>query len=110
MFTNIPKPTEDIGQVWKEPLLGIIRIMNARQVLLGTIQKRKLEFRFNLTLGENRTFIKGICAQDKPSDPIPFSKDPNSDFYKQAMEVYEISRDLNFEKHLIAEYWKDDGG
>ena len=60
------------------------------------------------TWGKNRTFIKGIYAQTKPSDPIPFSKDPNSDFYKQAMEVYEISRDLNFEKHLIAEYWKDD--
>lgn len=60
------------------------------------------------TWGKNTTFVKGIYAQTKPADPIPFSKDPNSDFYKQAIEVYEISRDSNFEKQLIAEYWKDD--
>ncbi len=60
------------------------------------------------TWGKNRTFVKGIYAQTKPADPIPFSKDPNSVFYKQAMEVYEISRELTFEQRLIAEYWKDD--
>jgi hypothetical protein len=70
--------------------------------------KTRARFSIQPTWGKNRTFIKGIYAQTKPADPIPFSKDPNSDFYKQAMEVYEISRDLNFEKHLIAEYWKDD--
>lgn len=70
--------------------------------------KTKAGISIQPTWGKNRTFIKGIYAQTKPADPIPFSKDPNSDYYKQAMEVYEISRDLNFEKHLIAEYWKDD--
>ena len=70
--------------------------------------KTRARFSIQPTWGKNRTFIKGIYAQTKPADPIPFSKEPNSDFYKQAMEVYEISRDLNFEKHLIAEYWKDD--
>ena len=60
------------------------------------------------TWGKNRTFIKGIYAQTKPADPIAFSKDPNSDFYKQAMELYEISRELTFEQRLIAEYWRDD--
>jgi hypothetical protein len=60
------------------------------------------------TWGKNRTFIKGIYAQTKPADPIPFSKNPDSDFYKQAMEVYEISRELTFEQRLIAEYWRDD--
>jgi PAP2 superfamily len=60
------------------------------------------------TWGKNRTFIKGIYAQTKPADPIAFSKDPNSDFYKQAMELYEITRELTFEQRLIAEYWRDD--
>ena len=70
--------------------------------------KTKARISIQPTWGKNRTFIKGIYAQTKPAEPILFSKDPNSNFYKQAMEVYEISRDLNFEKHLIAEYWKDD--
>lgn len=70
--------------------------------------KTRSRFSIQPTWGKNRTFIKDIYAQTKPSDPIPFSKDPNSAFYKQAMEVYEISRNLDFEKHLIAEYWKDD--
>ncbi len=60
------------------------------------------------TWGKNRTFIKGIYAQTKPADPIPFSKDLNSDFYKQAMELYEMTRELTFEQRLIAEYWRDD--
>jgi hypothetical protein len=60
------------------------------------------------TWGKNRTFIKGIYAQTKPANPITFSKDPNSDFYKQAMELYEITRELTFEQRLIAEYWRDD--
>jgi hypothetical protein len=60
------------------------------------------------TWGKNRTFNQGIYAQTKPADPISFSKDPNSDFYKQAMELYEMTRELTFEQRLIAEYWRDD--
>jgi hypothetical protein len=60
------------------------------------------------TWGKNRTFIKGIYAQTRPAEPIAFSKDSNSDFYKQAIELYEISRELTFEQRLIAEYWRDD--
>jgi PAP2 superfamily len=70
--------------------------------------KTRARFSIQPTWGKNRTFIKGIYAQTKPADPIPFSKDPNSNFYKQAMEVYELSRELTFEQRLIAEYWKDD--
>jgi PAP2 superfamily len=70
--------------------------------------KTRARFSIQPTWGKNRTFIKGIYAQTKPAEPIPFSKDSKSDFYQQAMEVYEISRDLSFEEHLIAEYWKDD--
>ena len=71
-------------------------------------RKTKAGISVQPTWGKNRTFIKGIYAQTKPADPIPFSKEPDSDFYKQAMEVYEISRELTFEQRLMAEYWKDD--
>lgn len=70
--------------------------------------KTKARISIQPTWGKNRTFIKGIYAQTKPAEPIAFSKEPNSDFYKQAVEVYEISRELTFEQRLIAEYWKDD--
>ena len=70
--------------------------------------KTKAHISIQPTWGKNRTFMKGVYAQTRPADPIPFSKEPNSIFYKQAMEVYEISRTLTFEQHLIAEYWRDD--
>lgn len=60
------------------------------------------------TWGKNRTFIKDVYAQTKPAEPFPFSKEPTSEFYRQAMEVYEISRQLTFEQRLIAEYWRDE--
>jgi hypothetical protein len=60
------------------------------------------------TWGKNRTFVKDIYAQTKPAAPFPFSKKPTSDFYKQALEVYDISRELTFDQRLIAEYWRDE--
>ena len=71
-------------------------------------RKTKAGISIQPTWGKNRTFLPNIAAQTRPADPIPFSIDPNSDFYKQAMESYEISRELTFEQRLIAEYWRDD--
>ena len=71
-------------------------------------RKTKAGISIQPTWGKNRTFLPNIAAQTRPADPIPFSTDPNSDFYKQAMECYEISRELTFEQRLIAEYWRDD--
>jgi hypothetical protein len=71
-------------------------------------RKTKAGISIQPTWGKNRTFLPNIAAQTRPADPIPFSTDPNSDFYKQAMESYEISRELTFEQRLIAEYWRDD--
>jgi hypothetical protein len=71
-------------------------------------RKTKAGISIQPTWGKNRTFLPNIAAQTRPADPIPFSKEPNSDFYKQAMEIYEMSRDLTFEQRLIAEYWRDD--
>ena len=71
-------------------------------------RKTKAGISIQPTWGKNRTFLPNIAAQTRPADPIPFSTEPNSDFYKQAMECYEISRELTFEQRLMAEYWRDD--
>jgi hypothetical protein len=71
-------------------------------------RKTKAGISIQPTWGKNRTFLPNIYAQTRPADPIPYSTEPNSDFYKQAMECYEISRELTFEQRLIAEYWRDD--
>lgn len=71
-------------------------------------RKTKAGISIQPTWGRNRTFLPNIAAQTRPADPIPFSTEPNSNFYKQAMECYEISRELTFEQRLIAEYWRDD--
>ncbi|WP_337040729.1 vanadium-dependent haloperoxidase [Emticicia sp. 17c] len=59
--------------------------------------------------GKNRTFLKenqnGIDIKPK----VEFSIYPNSPFYKMAMEVYNISKDVkpNSEKLQIANFWDD---
>ncbi|HEY1055228.1 MAG TPA: hypothetical protein VGE24_08840, partial [Emticicia sp.] len=59
--------------------------------------------------GKNRTFLKenqnGIDIKPK----VEFSIYPNSPFYKMAMEVYIISREVkpNSEKLQIANFWDD---
>jgi len=57
----------------------------------------------------NRTFIQGSMDMSQPGDHIPFSTDQNSDFYSQAMDVYNQAENLNTdEERTIAEYWADD--
>jgi len=59
--------------------------------------------------GKNRAFIKenqtGIDVKPK----VEFSIYPNSPFYKMAMEVYNITKDVkpNSEKLQIANFWDD---
>lgn len=59
--------------------------------------------------GKNRTFLKenhnGVDIKPK----VEFSIYPNSAFYKMAMEVYNISREVkpNSEKLQIANFWDD---
>jgi hypothetical protein len=61
--------------------------------------------------GNARTFVKanaeGACIAVMP---IPFSTHPSSEFYSQAMEVYEVSRNLTEEQQTIARYWADGAG
>lgn len=58
--------------------------------------------------GKNRPFT----LPDAESCPLPpppaYSEDPASEFYKQAMEVYEVSKSLTDEQKLIARFWSDD--
>lgn len=41
-------------------------------------------------------------------EPSVYSAHHNSDMYKQALEVYSLSRQLTSEDHWLAEYWSDD--
>ena len=52
-----------------------------------------------------RTFVLDSAAQFKVSPPPAFSSDPNSDFYKRAMEVYEIQKNMTPEQKDIAMFW-----
>ena len=52
-----------------------------------------------------RTFVLDSAAQFKVLPPPVFSTDPNSDFYKRAMEVYEIQKNMTPEQKDIAMFW-----
>lgn len=52
-----------------------------------------------------RTFAIDSCAQFKPAGPTPFSTDKNSAFFKEAHEVYTVTRGLTEEQQQIASFW-----
>ena len=52
-----------------------------------------------------RTFVLDSAAQFKVSPPPAFSTDPNSDFYKRALEVYESQIKASEEQMAIANFW-----
>ncbi|MDN4165707.1 vanadium-dependent haloperoxidase [Cytophagales bacterium LB-30] len=58
--------------------------------------------------GENRPFIKGLLELSASPGPPNYSEDPSSEFYSEANEVYEVSKNLTEEQKLIAYYWADD--
>lgn len=55
--------------------------------------------------------IKGMLldssSQFKPAPPPPYSKDKNSVYYKEMMEVYMASKDSSGKSDSIAYYWDD---
>ncbi|CAH0995014.1 hypothetical protein EMA8858_01134 [Emticicia aquatica] len=59
--------------------------------------------------GNNRTFLKTNQAEIDIKPSIEFSIYPNSPFYKMALEVYNISKQVtpNSEKLQIANFWDD---
>jgi PAP2 superfamily len=58
--------------------------------------------------GKNRTF----AMPDGKACPLPappaYSEDMDSEFYKQALEVFETKKNLTPEQRAIARFWSDD--
>lgn len=58
--------------------------------------------------GNNRPFLISNIQKAQPPKHMQFSTDPNSEFYKEAMEVYVTVTNNNSEQIEIAKYWADD--
>ena len=58
--------------------------------------------------GSNRTFAlkDGMACQLPP--PPDYSEDKSSEFYRQALEVYDTVKTLTDEQKAIARFWSDD--
>ncbi len=54
---------------------------------------------------EIRPWVLDSADQFKAIDHIPFSTDKNSAFFKAAMEVYEVGKNLTEEQKKTATYW-----
>lgn len=52
-----------------------------------------------------RTFAIDSASQFKCAPPPLFSTDKNSDFYKLAVEVYEVGKNLTKEQETMARFW-----
>lgn len=58
--------------------------------------------------GKNRTFaMPNGTACGLPAPP-EYSEDKTSEFYKQALEVYDVKQNLTPEQRAIARFWSDD--
>ncbi len=57
--------------------------------------------------GKARSFILTI-KDVSVRPPIPYSEDPGSDMYKEALALYTMSMPLSIENQWIAEFWSDD--
>jgi membrane-associated phospholipid phosphatase len=60
------------------------------------------------TWGKNRPFAMSTGAACSLPPPPEFSEDKNSEFFKQAQEVYDISKSVTPEQKAIARFWSDD--
>ncbi len=58
--------------------------------------------------GQNRSFAMPAGSTCALPPPPPYSEDPTSEFYRNALEVYEISKALTPEQKTIARFWSDD--
>ncbi len=58
--------------------------------------------------GNNRPFIQASVANALQYAPKTFSTDPSSDFYKEALDVYNQVKHNTPEQVQIAKYWSDD--
>jgi hypothetical protein len=60
--------------------------------------------------GTNRCIAIPAGAACPPGDHPPFSEDPGSAFYAEAIEVYDAVNHLTPEQEAIAQFWSDDPG
>ncbi len=58
--------------------------------------------------GNNRTFAMPEGSTCTLPPPPEYSEDPNSPFFKEALEVYEAVKNLTDEQKMIARFWSDD--
>ena len=58
--------------------------------------------------GKNRTFALPNGATCPAATPPAYSEDPNSEYYKQAMEVYQTWKALTPDQFAVARFWADD--
>jgi hypothetical protein len=58
--------------------------------------------------GEVRPFVLKSGASCEAPPPVPYSEEPKSAFYKEAEEVYRISKQATQEQRQFALYWADD--
>ena len=58
--------------------------------------------------GEIRSFAMETGASCPLPPPPAYSEAPGSAFHAEALEVYEVTRDLTEEQRLIARFWSDD--
>jgi hypothetical protein len=56
----------------------------------------------------NRSFAMPNGAACPIPPPPPYSEDPSSAFYREALEVYEAVKNLTPEQEAIARFWSDD--
>ncbi len=60
--------------------------------------------------GQNRPFVLKAAA-DCPAPPPPdYSEEPGSPFYRDAQQVWNISKNATQEQRQVALYWADDPG
>lgn len=52
-----------------------------------------------------RTFVLDSAQQFKPAPPTPFSTDKNSQFYKEAIEIYEMGNKMTPEQRDFTFFW-----
>ena len=58
--------------------------------------------------GKVRTFAMPEGASCALPPPPAYSEDPSSEYYKQAMELVDVRRNLTAEQRAIARFWADD--
>jgi hypothetical protein len=58
--------------------------------------------------GKNRPFVLRDGADCALPPPPEYSEDPASAFYKEALEVIEVKKNLTDEQKAIARFWSDD--